>query len=76
MPARLRIILWVLLFSGCLALCAQTAVPVSASADNEKAVQDSLLRQFNLEEVVVSARRKDEPVIPVQKLEGARLEGL
>ena len=37
---------------------------------------DSLTRQFNLDEVEVTARRREEPVIPVQKLEGARLEGL
>lgn len=37
---------------------------------------DSITRQFNLDEVTVSARRREEPVIPVQKLDGARLEGL
>lgn len=39
-------------------------------------VLDSIARQFELDEVTVSARRREEPVIPVQKLEGARLEGL
>lgn len=37
---------------------------------------DSLTRQFNLDEVEVTARRREEPVIPVQKLDGARLEAL
>ncbi|MBR6354930.1 MAG: TonB-dependent receptor plug domain-containing protein [Paludibacteraceae bacterium] len=37
---------------------------------------DSIARQFALDEVTVSARRREEPVIPVQKLQGARLEGL
>ena len=31
---------------------------------------------FNLDEVTVSAKRREEPVIPVQKLSGSRLEGL
>ncbi len=38
--------------------------------------QDSIARQFELDEVLVSARRREEPVIPVQKLQGVRLDGL
>jgi len=37
---------------------------------------DSIYNQFQIEEVEVTARRREEPVIPVQKLEGARLDGL
>lgn len=37
---------------------------------------DSITRQFNIDEVEVTARRREEPVIPVQKLDGARLQGL
>ena len=37
---------------------------------------DSIVRQFSIDEVEVTARRREEPVIPVQKLSGARLEGL
>ena len=37
---------------------------------------DSLLNLLQLDEVTVSARRKDLPIITVQKLEGARLEAL
>ena len=37
---------------------------------------DSITRQFSLDEVEITARRREEPVIPVQKLEGARLAGL
>ena len=37
---------------------------------------DSIAREFRIDEVTVSARRREEPVIPVQKLSGARLEGL
>lgn len=49
-------------------------LPPASSAPSEQ--QDSIARQFNLEEVTVSAKRREEPVIPVQKLEGARLEAL
>lgn len=37
---------------------------------------DSIVRQFSIDEVEVTARRREEPVIPVQTLSGARLEGL
>jgi len=49
-----------------------SALAVSA----QNAVLDSIARQFELQEVEVCARRREEPVIPVQKLEGARLAGL
>ena len=42
----------------------------------DDAVLDSIVRQFSIDEVEVTARRREEPVIPVQKLDGARLEGL
>ena len=37
---------------------------------------DSIYNDFRLSEVEVTARRREEPVIPVQKLDGKRLEGL
>ena len=37
---------------------------------------DSIVRQLTIDEVIVSAKRREEPVIPVQKLNGTRLEGL
>ena len=46
----------------------------SLSAQNNQL--DSITRQFNIDEVIVSANRREEPVIPVQKLEGVRLQGL
>ena len=51
---------------------------MNAGADsvyNEQQL-DSILREFSIDEVEVTARRREEPVIPVQKLDGARLEGL
>ena len=58
------------LFILFLALCAPS---VFAMSDAEL---DSIYNQFQIEEVEVTARRREEPVIPVQKLEGARLDGL
>lgn len=37
---------------------------------------DSLYRQFQVEEVEVTARKKNAPIIPVQRLDGARLSAL
>ena len=37
---------------------------------------DSIAREYELQEVSVVARRRDEPVVSVQRLEGARLEAL
>ena len=45
-------------------------------AKTPEALADSIARQFHLDEVTVSAKRREEPVIPVQKLSGARLHGL
>lgn len=53
-----------------MALCAASVYAVS------DAEVDSIYNQFNIDEVEVTARRREEPVIPVQKLEGTRLEGL
>lgn len=50
--------------------------PTLAQSTESTSSLDSIARQFELDEVTVSARRREEPVIPVQKLEGARLEGL
>ena len=51
---------------------------MNAGADSAYSEQqlDSILREFSIDEVEVTARRREEPVIPVQKLDGARLEGL
>ncbi|MBQ7192190.1 MAG: TonB-dependent receptor [Paludibacteraceae bacterium] len=55
-----------------LPLIAQERLQSSATSS----VSDSIDKQFTITEVVVSAKRKDEPVIPVQKLDGKRLETL
>ena len=48
----------------------------SLAQSAEASALDSIARQYELDEVTVSAHRREEPVIPVQKLEGGRLEGL
>ena len=49
----------------------------SAGLEPEQASSaDSIYRRFQIEEVEVTARHREQPVISVQKLEGARLEGL
>ena len=53
-----------------MALCAGSVFAVS------DAELDSIYNQFQISEVEVTARRREEPVIPVQKLDGKRLEGL
>lgn len=53
-----------------------SGVMQESSAAMQDAKLDSIARQFNLDEVTVSASRREEPVIPVQKLQGARLQGL
>ncbi len=63
-------LLFIVSFVACTAVQAEAVSVVSASD------LDSLTHQFNLNEVEVTARRREEPVIPVQKLSGARLEGL
>ena len=68
---RSYLLLFLLLFP-CAYTSAQSAL---VQTDLDRAV-DSIARQFSLDEVTVSARRREEPVIPVQKLQGARLEGL
>ena len=57
-------------FVVCTAVQAVAVSVVSASD------LDSLTHQFNLNEVEVTARRREEPVIPVQKLSGSRLQAL
>ena len=53
-----------------------TFVNIGAALPVSDEVLDSITRQFNIDEVEVTARRREEPVIPVQKLDGARLQGL
>ena len=58
-------------------LSAVMASPVSAvvtAADS--LARDSVLRQFRVDEVEVTAQRRETAVIPVQRLEGARLQEL
>ena len=63
-----------LFFIVSFAVC--SCVGMSAVERVPDEVLDSLIREFNIDEVEVTARRREEPVIPVQKLDGARLEGL
>lgn len=59
------------------ALCACAAFAQDADSLRMSVWQaDSIAKQFQLDEVTVSARHREEPVISVQKLEGARLEAL
>ena len=48
----------------------------NTGVNEPKTQTDSIAQLFNLDEVTVSAKRREEPVIPVQKLSGSRLEGL
>ena len=70
-----------------LLLCAAVEAADAAYGDQKSEVRsqrsevrdqqlDSILREFSIDEVEVTARRREEPVIPVQKLDGARLERL
>ena len=61
-------------FVACTAVQAEAyPLPISEGMGAEL---DSIVRQFSIDEVEVTARRREEPVIPVQTLSGARLEGL
>ncbi len=64
-----RLLLYILLL-----LC--TCMNAGADSVYNEQQLDSILREFSIDEVEVTARRREEPVIPVQKLDGARLEGL
>lgn len=68
---RSYLLLFLLLFP-----CAYTSAQSALVQTDLDRAADSIARQFALDEVTVSARRREEPVIPVQKLQGARLEGL
>lgn len=50
-------------------------IGLSAFAQTDEAL-DSLLRQFHIDEVEVTAKRHEETILPVQRLEGAQLEAL
>ena len=56
------------LFIVCLVLC---SAAVFAEQD-----LDSISRQFTIEEVEITANRRNQPVVPVQKLEGVQLQAL
>ena len=65
------------LFIVIAALSALSVLAQSAGLEPEQASSaDSIYRRFQIEEVEVTARHREQPVISVQKLEGARLEGL
>lgn len=56
-------------------LCAITCGTAQVMAQ-ENAYEDSLLNQFTIQEVQVTANIHNEPVVPVQRLEGERLTTL
>lgn len=62
----------------CLALISVAMLPAWADdTSKQQAQMDSLLRLLEIDEVqVIGYRRHDESLIPVQRLEGATLEGL
>ena len=69
-----RSLFFIVSFVACTAVQAE-AYPLPIS-EGKGAELDSIVRQFSIDEVEVTARRREEPVIPVQTLSGARLEGL
>ena len=69
-----RSLFFIVSFVACTAVQAETyPLPLHEGKGEEL---DSIVRQFSIDEVEVTARRREEPVIPVQTLSGARLEGL
>lgn len=69
-----RSLFFIVSFVACTAVQAEAyPLPISEGKGEEL---DSIVRQFSIDEVEVTARRREEPVIPVQTLSGARLEGL
>ena len=55
----------------------QEAVSAEASGRSDKAgAADSVAEMFRLDELEVRAQRREQPVFPVQRLEGARLQSL
>ncbi len=69
-----RSLFFIVSFVVCTAVQAETyPLPLHEGKGEEL---DSIVRQFSIDEVEVTARRREEPVIPVQTLSGARLEGL
>lgn len=58
-----------------IAICL-SLISVLAWAEADSTAVDSLLEQLRIEEVTVTARRRTEPVLPVQTLEGERLHAL
>ena len=69
-----RSLFFIVSFVACTAVQAEIyPLPIS---EGKGAELDSIVRQFSIDEVEVTAHRREEPVIPVQTLSGARLEGL
>ena len=56
-------------------LCAITCASTQALA-HDTAYEDSVFSQFRIQEVEVTARLRNEPVVPAQRLEGDRLATL
>lgn len=74
-----RILILLLLFSFLSLVQIAPAFAVEFAKDSLRSYQsdlDSISKQFNIDEITVSARRREQPIISVQKLNGARLEGL
>ena len=61
------------LLAGCIALCASTAAYAQTLTDAEA---DSIAKQFDIDEVTVTARYKAKDIIKPQRLEGKELERL
>ena len=61
------------LLAGCIAFCASTAAYAQTLTDAEA---DSIAKQFDIDEVTVTARYKEKDIIKPQRLEGKELERL
>ena len=61
------------LLAGCMALCASTVAYAQTLTDAEA---DSIAKQFDIDEVTVTARYKEKDIIKPQRLEGKELERL
>ncbi len=76
---HINVYYWVLLMWALpLAMSAQSSAQSSVTHTDSLglALSDSLTRVFRVDEVEVTARRKETAVIPVQTLQGARLQSL
>ena len=58
-----------------ISVCVLACVSAQVLAQDDASV-DSLMNQFRIQEVEVTARLRNEPVVPAQRLEGDRLATL